>query len=134
METEDSGSADERLPEMLSPEFFKAMSDPTRITILWHLSTACALRSVSQIAERVPVDLSVVSRHLRTLQRIGILKSYKTGKEVYYGVDSRNLVRTLRALADAFEKCCPNGCSLDKAALRDGEQSASAETRSHVPD
>lgn len=106
----ESSCAAESLPVMLAPEFFKAMSDPTRIAILCRVSSACALHTVSQIAEDLPVDLSVVSRHLRILRQAGILKSRKRGKEVFYSVDSRNLVATLRMIADAFEACCPDEC------------------------
>ena len=46
-------------------------------------------------------------RHLAQLRDAGILQCCKRGKEVYYSVCAPHLVRTLRAIADAMEACCP---------------------------
>ena len=95
---------------LLSPQMFKAIGDPNRIAILRHLSERCTPLTVGQIAENLPVDISVVSRHLAILRDVEILIARKEGKEVRYSVNSRNLIATLRAIADAFEACCPEEC------------------------
>jgi len=53
--------------------------------------------------------MSVVSRHLATLREAGVLASTRRGKEIFYEVRAPELVRTLRAIADAVEGCC--GCA-----------------------
>jgi DNA-binding transcriptional ArsR family regulator len=53
------------------------------------------------------VDLSVVSRHLRTLREAGVVDARKQGKEVFYRVRFDALIGILRNLADALEACCP---------------------------
>ena len=93
------------IAELLEPRFFKALCDPNRIAILARLAQCCAPRTVSQIAECCPVDLSVVSRHLAMLRDAGVLDAHKRGKEVYYTVRFSKLVSTLRALADGLEAC-----------------------------
>ena len=98
------------LDRLLSPQMFKAIGDPNRIAILRHLSKRCTPLTVGQIAEGLPVDVSVVSRHLAILRDAEILIARKEGKEVRYSVNSRNLIATLRAIADAFEACCPEEC------------------------
>ncbi len=98
------------LHRLLSPQLFKAMCDPNRIAIVCHLSERCAALTVSQIAENLPVDVSVVSRHLSILRDTEILVASKRGKEVYYSLNTRNLIRVLRSIADAFEACCPDQC------------------------
>lgn len=98
------------LDYLLSPKLFKAMCDPNRIAIVCHLSKRCAALTVSQIAENLPVDISVVSRHLSILRDAEILVASKSGKEVYYSLNTGNLIRVLRSIADAFEACCPDQC------------------------
>ena len=95
------------LERLLSPKFFKAMCDPNRIAILCHLAQCCIPLTVSQIAENLPVDVSVVSRHLSMLRDSEILIARKQGKKVYYYINTRQLIQILRSIADAFETCCP---------------------------
>jgi DNA-binding transcriptional ArsR family regulator len=59
------------------------------------------------------VDISVVSRHLSVLRDVGIMKSEKKGKEVYYTLRTKPLAIYLRSLADALESCCPDECIKD---------------------
>ncbi|TET52650.1 MAG: ArsR family transcriptional regulator [Anaerolineales bacterium] len=95
------------LGDVLAPEFFKALCDPSRISILVRLAECCGELSVSQVAECCPINISVVSRHLAILRDAGILKSFKKGKEVFYSVRAESLVKSLRTIADAIESCCP---------------------------
>ncbi|HEX9400163.1 MAG TPA: metalloregulator ArsR/SmtB family transcription factor [Anaeromyxobacter sp.] len=95
------------LKRWLSPHFFKALGDPNRLAILVALSDGARERTVSELAGCCPVDLSVVSRHLRTLREAGVLEARKQGKEVFYRVRFDALVALLRNLADALEACCP---------------------------
>lgn len=91
----------------MSPEFFKALSDPNRLAILARLAGQAEEQTVSEVASCCPVNISVVSRHLRTLKDAGIVEAEKRGKEVFYRVRVRDLVAALRGLADAIEACCP---------------------------
>jgi ArsR family transcriptional regulator len=95
------------LQRWLSPGLFKALGDPNRLAILAALSDAGRERTVSDVAGCCPVDLSVVSRHLRTLREAGVVDARKQGKEVFYRIRFDTLVTVLRGLADAFEACCP---------------------------
>ena len=94
------------LKRVLSPGLFKALCDPTRVSILARIAETCGEMSVSQVAEGYSIDISVVSRHLATLRDAGILKSMKRGKEVFYSVRVESLVKSLRQAADAIEACC----------------------------
>ncbi len=94
------------LISLLPVELFKALGDVNRIGMLADLTAGGTTQSVSQVAERCPVHISVVSRHLKILKRAGILGSEKRGKEVQYHVRIPYLVGLLRQLADALEACC----------------------------
>lgn len=91
----------------LKPDLFKALCDPTRLEILCQLASRAEPRNVGDIADQMPVDISVVSRHLGILKRAGVISSSRKGKEVYYALSSDDAVRTLRAVADSIEACCP---------------------------
>lgn len=93
--------------ELLDPELFKALCDPTRLKLLSCLAKCGRPCSVSEVAECCAVDLSVVSRHLAQLEHAGILESSKSGRTVSYVVCYGTLCDTLRELANAIEACCP---------------------------
>ena len=97
------------LEDEATPGLFKALGDPTRVSILVTLARCGCDLTVSQVAECCPIDLSVVSRHLATLREAGVLESNKRGKEVYYRVRPGALVSALRAIANEVEACCPPG-------------------------
>lgn len=90
-----------------SPEFFKALSDPTRLEIFAHILARQGAAPVGDIATQFSVDKSVVSRHLGVLRASGLLVSTKKGKEVHYSLNYENLARVVTHFASAIEKCCP---------------------------
>jgi DNA-binding transcriptional ArsR family regulator len=89
-----------------SPELFRALSEPNRISILCSLAEGEDGQTVSQIAQCCSVDLSVVSRHLRILKDAGVLESTRRGRNVHYRVQIDSLIGALRQLADSLEACC----------------------------
>jgi ArsR family transcriptional regulator, arsenate/arsenite/antimonite-responsive transcriptional repressor len=95
------------LGRLLVPRFFKALADPSRLAVLVRLTTLCGEATVSQVAAGIPVDLSVVSRHLAKLRDAGILAAERRGQEVVYSVRYPELSRSLREIADAIDRCCP---------------------------
>lgn len=107
---------------LLEPRFFRALCDPNRIALLVRLAQCCESRTVSQMAECCPVNLSVVSRHLAMLRDAGILAAEKRGKEVYYSVRFPRLVTRLRAIADAIEACCPSERPMDPGEVNHEKQ------------
>jgi ArsR family transcriptional regulator len=93
---------------LLEPELFKALADPNRATLVVRLGDGSA--TVTEASDCCPVDVSVVSRHLRTLRSAGIVTATKEGREVRYHVEHRALADRLRDIADALEQCCPPDC------------------------
>jgi len=58
---------------------FQALSDPTRRAILARLSRGPAL--VTELAAPFPTSLNAVSKHLRVLERAGLLTRVVRGRE-----------------------------------------------------
>lgn len=78
--------------------------------MLGRLAEAEGPRTVSEVAQDFPVDVSVVSRHLATLRVAGIVSAERRGKEVLYAVEARSLVEILTAFVEAIRCCCPEAC------------------------
>jgi len=93
--------------DSLDPELFKALSDPTRTKLIACIAKCGRGCSVGEVAECCVVDFSVVSRHLALLARSGVLEAKKEGRTMFYRVRYAEVCRSLRALADALEGCCP---------------------------
>ncbi len=79
--------------------------DPNRIEIIFLLGKSKSM-NVNEIAAHFHISRPAISHHLRVLKDAGIVQSKKIGQEVYYQLDRKLLVTSLRKLADAFEKCC----------------------------
>lgn len=90
-----------------APEFFKALADPSRLALLEHIAKKKKSLTVTQATCCCNIDFSVVSRHLKQLNRAGILDAQKEGKTVEYSLRSNELATMLRTMADAIEACCP---------------------------
>jgi DNA-binding transcriptional ArsR family regulator len=96
------------IDQHLAPELFKALSDPTRASLVACIAKCGRGCSVGEVAECCSVDMSVVSRHLALLARSGVLEVAKEGRVVRYRVRYAEVTASLRALADALEQCCPD--------------------------
>ncbi len=57
---------------------FAALADPTRRAILARLSTGEA--SVNELAEPFPVSLQAISKHLKVLERAGLISRSRTAQ------------------------------------------------------
>ena len=58
---------------------------------------------VGEIAERLDVNVSTLSRHLAQMERVDLLRSWRKERQVFYAVDhqgTRGLIRFL------MEDCC----------------------------
>ena len=63
-------------------DFFKALSDPTRLKIVLTISNGEIC--VNDIAAKIGMTKSAVSHQLAYLKNLRLIKSRKDGKEVYY--------------------------------------------------
>ena len=77
----------------IQAEYFKALSHPVRIKILYYLKEG--EKCVCKIVPYLKGEQSNVSRHLAALKRVGILSSRKEGVSVYYKVQDENVYKIL---------------------------------------
>src|SRR5690348_9039002 len=70
----------EHQPEVLD-HVFAAVADPTRRAILATLSRKPA--TIGEIARPFPVSLNAISKHIKTLERAGLIRRQVIGRKHY---------------------------------------------------
>ncbi len=93
------------MDERIYSKYFKAFGEPTRLRILGFL-TGKAM-TVNDIADKVGLSQSTVSRHLAVLRDAGILTDRRDGQQVYYSLNK-----------DTVEECCSGFCDCLKIITR----------------
>lgn len=74
----------------LLSEIFKALSDPTRLKIIYVLSKSPLC--VCDIAQLLDMTQSAISHHLRMLRNLNLVKFRKEGKMVIYSLDDHHVL------------------------------------------
>ncbi|MCX7749129.1 MAG: metalloregulator ArsR/SmtB family transcription factor [Clostridia bacterium] len=69
---------------------FKALSDMTRLKIMWLLLSIDSKISVSEIIDVLEENQYNVSKHLRILKNAGLIYEKKEGKWTFYHYRTRN--------------------------------------------
>jgi DNA-binding transcriptional ArsR family regulator len=99
-----------RIVELLDTPLLRALAEPARLDVLRVLLVHGG-SDIAAIAERLPQDRSVISRHLRTLLAAGVVRSHKDGRRVVYELDGGRFVGQLEAIVAEAKalapKCCP---------------------------
>jgi len=83
-------------------EMFKALCDETRLKIAYALTQENKL-CVCDVAHIIGASTATASHHLRHLKKLGLAKSYKEGKQVYYQLDDDH-VKTLITIGLVHQK------------------------------
>lgn len=73
-----------KMDEIVS--YFKALSDKTRLRIMWLLSKANSELCVCEIMDSLNESQYNVSRHLKVLKNTGLVKERKEGRWVSYSL------------------------------------------------
>jgi ArsR family transcriptional regulator len=96
---------------LVEAQFFKALADSNRLALVERLAECCASITVTDASDCCEVDLSVVSRHLKTLLAAGIVNAERRGREVRYTLDQEGTIARLHHVADALEETCRCGAA-----------------------
>jgi DNA-binding transcriptional ArsR family regulator len=94
-------------------KFFKTMSEPVRLEILKFLMIN-GRSDIGTIAEHMPQDRSVISRHLNLLHESGILNSEKETRHIFYEINGTAFIEKLEKFTEqvkqCLKQCCPSCC------------------------
>lgn len=103
----------QELVEALDSKFFRTLSEPVRVQILKFLMLN-GRADIGTIAEHMPQDRSVISRHLNLMQEAGVLSSEKENRHVYYIVNGQSFLEKLvdisTKISKCLKECCPDCC------------------------
>ncbi|MHB0975823.1 MAG: ArsR/SmtB family transcription factor [Candidatus Aquicultorales bacterium] len=84
-------------------EFFRAISDPTRQSILLLLEER--EMSVGELVAEFSLSQPTISRHLNVLKQAGLVASRRDGQQVYYSLISSNIRQCCTSYFSRFN-CC----------------------------
>ncbi len=99
----------EELVAILDSKFFKALSEPVRIEIIKFLILN-GRSDIATIAENLPQDRSVISRHLQMMSKEGILLSEKVTRHVYYEMNGALFIDRIQSIFEKCKECMPQCC------------------------
>jgi len=103
-------AAADKIARILDAQFFRALCEPVRIEIILVLIRK-GRSDVGAIAEELPQDRSVISRHLQVLERGGIVCASQEGRHVFYELDASTSVQRFEAILGQLRAllplCCP---------------------------
>lgn len=81
---------------------FAALGDPTRLALLERLGDGRP-RSITRLAEGLEPSRQAVTKHLRVLERAGIVRSRRVGRETRFVVEPQPL-RDARSYLDTVSR------------------------------
>jgi DNA-binding transcriptional ArsR family regulator len=103
-------AAVEAVVEALDSDLARALAEPVRVQIQKILLLEGAL-DVAGVSAHLSQDRSVVSRHLTTLHRAGLVQARKEGRNHFYAVDGAQALarfeRITESIRNAIAVCCP---------------------------
>ncbi len=80
-------------------EFFKALSDPARIKIIYALSAGDLCNS--HLMDIMGMPQTAISHHLKVLKYAGIVKDRREGKQINYSLANRKALEALGILDES---------------------------------
>ena len=66
---------------------FAALGDETRLSLISRLCVV-SRQSISQLAEGTKLTRQAVTKHLQILERVGLVRSFRKGRETLYEFDA----------------------------------------------
>ncbi|MFX0203427.1 MAG: ArsR/SmtB family transcription factor [Candidatus Hodarchaeota archaeon] len=103
----------DELVQNFDSKFFKTLSEPVRLDILKFLIQN-GRADIGTIAEHMPQDRSVISRHLNLMHEAGILNCEKETRHMFYEVNGTAFIDKLEKITgqirQCIAECCPSCC------------------------
>jgi DNA-binding transcriptional ArsR family regulator len=100
-----------RIVELLDSPLLSALAEPARLDVMRVLLVHGA-GDIASIATHLPQDRSVISRHLKTLQDAGIVRSHRDGRRVIYEIDGTRFIGALEGIVSEAKSLAPLCCPL----------------------
>lgn len=93
-----------QMPELSKvAQLFKALADETRLKITYALTIEKAL-CVCDVAEIIGSSVATASHHLRYLKELGLAKSYREGKQMFYSLQDDHVRQIVTVAYEHMEE------------------------------
>ena len=93
-----------KLVDVMDSKFFKSMGEPVRVQIIRFLLLN-GRTDIGTIAENMPQDRSVISRHLNLMQEVGILNCEKKSRHMFYSLNATVFLERFMNITDLVKTC-----------------------------
>lgn len=80
-------------------EFFKALSDPVRLEIVYHLLGLQSQVCICDLSKVIKRDPSVIFRHVQQLTQAGIIHSQKENKFLMCEIKDKERIKSVLQMA-----------------------------------
>lgn len=87
-----------RTPASIAAPLFAALGDETRLRIVVRLSSG-EPRSISQLTQGSRLTRQAVTKHLRVLERVGVVRNERRGRESRYRFNPQPFAESQKFLA-----------------------------------
>jgi len=95
---------------VLNDPLFKALQEPARLAVIRQL-LLLGKADISQIAEGLPQERSVISRHLQVLLDTGILRVERAGRHRIYEINGLEIIHKFEAILKELKLIVPYCCN-----------------------
>ena len=102
--TERQAEITKKLVEVMESKFFKSLGEPVRVQILRFLLLN-GRSDIGTIADNMPQDRSVISRHLNLMHEVGILDFEKEGRHMFYSINATAFLERFMNITDLIKAC-----------------------------
>lgn len=96
--------------EILDAEFFRALCEPARLQVFRQL-VLLGRSDIGTIAQALPQDRSVITRHLQVMERAGVVQSQTEGRHTFYEIDGPTIASRVEEMVVLMRTlvplCCP---------------------------
>ncbi len=102
----------DELVEAFDLKLLKTLSEPVRLQILRFLLLN-GRSDIGTIADNMPQDRSVISRHLNLMHESGILICEKESRHMFYRLNGQAFLSKLEDLTERIRNCMTECCPTD---------------------
>jgi DNA-binding transcriptional ArsR family regulator len=93
-----------QLMAVMDSKFFKSLGEPVRVEIIRFLLLN-GRADIGTIAENMPQDRSVISRHLNLMHDVGILTCTKESRHMFYSLNGTAFLEKFTTITRLVETC-----------------------------
>ena len=103
----------------IEADFCAALSDPTRIFILYALSEKPL--NVTELTNELNIPQPTTSRHLKTLRERGLVETERQGTVIIYHLTDRRIIQALDLLRSAMRDRLTQRANLVTSLVKENE-------------